>query len=186
MVFNTCIYRIWNLESRVHKSKNILIVSWFQANDVVNYIIHLFKIRKCIYHKDHRSWNSFGQLFFKLMSCSTSFSQLELRVSKAMGLLGALLPGPGGIPWSGGWLGHWKLLAWLPALPPRLGDRYCLTCCLWVCWMWYLVGFSRCVCTYIQKKTRKCAFVNYIHCNIVVSSNIGIQHKIEISNLRHW
>lgn len=26
-------------------------------------------------------------------------------------------------------------------------DRYWRTCCLWACWMWYLVGFSRWVCT---------------------------------------
>lgn len=76
---------------------------------------------------------------------STSFSQLEVRVSRAMGLLGALLPGPGGIPCSGGWLGQW-----LPTFAPKVVDRYCLTCCLWACWMWYLVGFSRWVCTYLR------------------------------------
>lgn len=80
-----------------------------------------------------------------------SFSQLELSVSRAIGLLGALLPGPGGMPCSGGWLGHW-----LPFLPPRLVDRYCLTCCLWACWMWYLPGLSRWDCTWKIPITGEC------------------------------
>lgn len=90
----------------------------------------------------------------------TSFSQFEVRVSRAMGLLGALLPGPGGIPCSGGWLWHCRLLAWLPGLPPRVVDRYCLTCCLWACWMWYLVGFSRWVCTLVGGNERRWKTVN--------------------------
>lgn len=80
----------------------------------------------------------------------TSFSQLELSVSKAMGLLGALLPGPGGMPCSGGWLGHW-----LPFFVPRLVDRYWRTCCLWACWRWNLPGPSRWDGTWRRKIQRK-------------------------------
>lgn len=86
---------------------------------------------------------SFWNLDFTITQALTSFSQLELRVSRALGLLGALLPGPGGMPCSGGWLGHW-----LTVLPPRLVDKYCRTCCLWACWMWYLDGVSKWGCTY--------------------------------------
>lgn len=64
-----------------------------------------------------------------------------------MGLLGALLPVPGGMTWSPGWFGHGKLRAWLACLFARVVERYCFTCCRWACWMWYLVGFSRWVCT---------------------------------------
>lgn len=88
----------------------------------------------------------------KLISLSlTSFSQLEFRVSKAIGLLGALLPGPGGMPpWSEDWLGQGKLNTWEPSFP-----RYRFTCCCWERWMWYLVGFSRWVWTYWWKKKGK-------------------------------
>ena len=81
----------------------------------------------------------------------TSFSQLELRVSKAIGLLGALLPGPGGMPpWSEDWLGQGKLNAWEPSFP-----RYRFTCCCCERWMWYLVGFSKWVWTYEWRAEKK-------------------------------
>lgn len=35
----------------------------------------------------------------------------------------------------------------LTATFPKVVDRYCFTCCLWACWMWYFVGFSKWVCT---------------------------------------
>lgn len=90
------------------------------------------------------SWALFWLEFWLWVAQTlTSLSQLELRVSRALGLLGALLPGPGGMPCSGGWPGHW-----LAVLAPRLVDKYCLTCCLWACWMWYLDGFSRWGCTW--------------------------------------
>lgn len=88
----------------------------------------------------------------------TSFSQLELRVSIAIGLLGALLPVPGGMTWSPGWFGHGKLRAWLACLFARVVERYCFTCCRWACWMWYLVGFSRWVCT-CMTQFKKCFIV---------------------------
>lgn len=84
-------------------------------------------------------------LFFKLIK--SLFSQLELSVSIAMGLLGALLPGTSGMTWSPGWFGHGKLRTWLACLFAKVVERYCFTCCLWACCMWYLVGFSRWVCT---------------------------------------
>lgn len=77
----------------------------------------------------------------------TSLSQLELSVSRAMGLLGALLPGTGGMTRSPGWFGHGKLRTWLACLFANVVERYCFTCCLCACCMWYLVGFSRWVCT---------------------------------------
>lgn len=84
-------------------------------------------------------------------ACITSFSQLELSVSMAIGLLGALLPVPGGMTWSPGWFGHGKLRAWLACLFARVVERYCFTCCRWACWIWYLVGFSRWVCTCVTR-----------------------------------
>lgn len=77
----------------------------------------------------------------------TSLSQVELSVSMAMGLLGALLPGTGGMTWSPGWFAHGKLTTWLACLLAKVVERYCFTCCLCACCMWYLVGFSRWVCT---------------------------------------
>lgn len=92
----------------------------------------------------------------------TSFSQLELRVSIAIGLLGALLPVPGGMTWSPGWFGHGKLRAWLACLFARVVERYCFTCCRWACWIWYLVGFSRWVCTYMTGVKRALLFYSVI------------------------
>lgn len=130
------IYRVVHLESWVHEPEDVFTVAGLQADDVIDHIVHL---RRTILQV---SFVSPGDLRW-ITETLTSFSQLELRVSRALGLLGALLPGPGGMPCSGGWLGHWLAL-----LPPRLVDKYCLTCCLWACWMWYLDGFSRWGCTY--------------------------------------
>lgn len=134
------IYRVVHLDSWVHEPENVFTVARLQADDVINDIIHLQSTNLQV------SFAFPGNLTSTTESL-TSFSQLELRVSRALGLLGALLPGPGGMPCSGGWLGHW-----LTGLPPRLVDRYCLTCCLWACWMWYLDGFSRWGCTYRSRR----------------------------------
>lgn len=143
-------YWVVHLESWVHKSKNIFIVTWLQTDNIINHVIHLSSDRNRLYYTslllNFISVSECNELKKMPMNKQTSFSQLEVRVSKAMGLLGALLPGPGGMPCSGGWLGHWP-----PALPPRVVDRYCLTCCLWACWMWYFVGLSRWDCTLINE-----------------------------------
>ncbi len=83
--------------------------------------------------------------------CFTSL--LEPRLRCAIGLLGALLAegylsgaefdcGTGDTP-----------RVCVATLFPSVVDKYCFTCCLWACWMWYLVGFSRWVCTYSKVKT---------------------------------
>lgn len=112
------IYRAVHLDSLVHEPENVFAVARLQADDVINHIIHLQSTNLQL------SLVLAGDLTLVAQTL-TSFSQLELRVSRALGLLGALLPGPGGMPCSGGWLGHWLAL-----LPPRVVDKYCLTCCL--------------------------------------------------------
>lgn len=146
------VYRVGHLESRVHEPQNVFAVARLQADDVINHIIHLRRTRLQV------SVAVPGQLMSTAQTL-TSFSQLELRLSRALGLLGALLPGPGGMPCSGGWLGHW-----LAVLPPRVVDRYCLTCCLWACWMWYLEGFSRWGCTYRSRTSalRHCCICKHL------------------------
>lgn len=119
--------------------------------------------------------------------CITSFSQLELRVSIAIGLLGALLPVPGGMTWSPGWFGHGKLRAWLACLFARVVERYCFTCCRWACWIWYLVGFSRWVCTYTTGVKRALLFYSVITCGtklaICLWHTPAQQHLIQSTNL---
>lgn len=54
-----------------------------------------------------------------------------------------------GLRW-GEWLGMDPACFWLAVLALQavlVVDRYWRTCCLWACWMWYRVGFSRWVCT---------------------------------------
>lgn len=101
--------------------------------------------------------------------CFTS-SLLEPRLRCAIGLLGALLAegtlsgaeldcGTGDTPRVCG-----------ATLLPNVVDRYCFTCCLWACWMWYLVGFSRWVCTYSKVKTldqRSCKDASDISCSML-------------------
>lgn len=73
-------------------------------------------------------------------------------LSRAIGLFGALLAvgptsgaelhcGTGDAP-----------RVWVTALLPRVVERYCFTCCRCACWMWYLVGFSKWVCTWSFKQ----------------------------------
>lgn len=112
------IYRAVHLDSLVHEPENVFAVARLQADDVVDHVIHLQSTNLQVSFRLAAHLNLLPQ-------APTSFSQLELRVSRALGLLGALLPGPGGMPCSGGWLGHW-----LAVLPPRVVDKYCLTCCL--------------------------------------------------------
>lgn len=135
-------YRTADLKCWVYQSKNIFSIAWLQAYNIINDVIHLFDTQLNLHYAvrtdDSGRW-------MRKNEC-TSFSQLEPMVSKAMGLLGALPLGPGGMLCSGGWFGHWP-----PAFPPRVEDRNCLTCCLWACWMWYFVGLSRWDWTCIHK-----------------------------------
>lgn len=73
-------------------------------------------------------------------------------LSRAMGLLGVLFPAEvltrrSGLMWGegtgGGGEGCTPLTACNVCLLAKVVDRYCFTCCLCDCWMWYLVGFSR-------------------------------------------
>lgn len=161
-LFLTCsdcdCYRVVHLKAWVHESKNIFIVTWLQADDVIDHVIHLWSNKKKT-HKSKKKLRFKWIFFFYVMQNDklkiqttdcTSFSQLELSVSSAMGLFGALLPGPGGIPCSGGWLVHW-----LPFFVPRLVDRYWRTCCLCACWRWNLPGPSRWDGTWRWKSLKK-------------------------------
>lgn len=89
-----------------------------------------------------RSWTSCMK-----EGISHTSSLLDPILSRAIGLFGALLAvgaasgaeldcGTGDTP-----------RVWVTAMLPRVVERYCFTCCLCACWMWYLVGFSKWVCT---------------------------------------
>lgn len=135
-------HRVCHLQSRIHQAEDLITVTGLQTNNVVNDIIHLQSDTKAEVQLTLLTQNVKAQPVYN-ETAHTSFSQLELRVSKAIGLLGALLPSPGGMPpWSEDWLGQGKLNAWEPSFP-----RYRFTCCCCERWMWYLVGFSKWVWT---------------------------------------
>lgn len=149
-------HRVRHLKSRVHQAEDIVAVTGLQTDNIVNDIVHL-KQGTAI-DEGHAGWSDrtdTGWRTEEICVCRceterdlTSFSQLAFKVSKAIGLLGALLPGPGGMPpWSEDWLGQGKLRTCEPSFP-----RYRFTCCCWERWMWYLVGFSRWVWTCRSKK----------------------------------
>lgn len=104
-------HRVGHLQPRIHQAQHVVTVTGLQANDVIDDIIHLgaeshvrsnLSLRKTPVCKGGR----------------TSFSQLAFKDSKAIGLLGALLPGPGGMPpWSEDWLWQGKLNTCEPSLP---------------------------------------------------------------------
>ncbi len=85
--------------------------------------------------------------------CFTS-SLLQPRLRCAIGLLGALLAemhlSGAELDWGRGDTPR----VCVASLFPSVVDKNCFTCCLWACWMWYLVGFSRWVCTYSKVKTK--------------------------------
>lgn len=145
----TLTYRVCHLKSWIHQAEDVITVTWLQTNNVINDIIHLKPDNITFYREvrlnGYKITKKVGvRPLISLERDLTSFSQLAFKVSKAIGLLGALLPGPGGMPpRSEDWLGQGKLNTWEPSFP-----RYRFTCCCCERWMWYLVGFSRWVWTY--------------------------------------
>lgn len=75
------------------------------------------------------------------------FFTVGVKSEHSHGAVGCAAPGTGGMAWSPGWFGHGELRTWLACLFANVVERYCFTWCLWACCMWYLVGFSRWVCT---------------------------------------
>lgn len=160
-------YCVRHLKSWVHHSENVITVTRLQTNNVINDIIHLKKPKKPKQVCQIKRIQDREKVRNPCSSCRTSFSQLAFKVSKAIGLLGALLPGPGGMPpWSEDWLGQGKLNTCEPSFP-----RYRFTCCCWERWMWYLVGFSRWVWTCGRRKERQnVAPLLFVYCFRFIST----------------
>lgn len=78
-------------------------------------------------------------------------SLLDPMLSRAIGLLGALLAVGAASGAEVDWGTGDTPRVWVAAMLPRVVERYCFTCCLCACWMWYLVGFSKWVWTCSQQ-----------------------------------
>lgn len=89
--------------------------------------------------------------------CHTS-SLLEPMLSRAIGLLGALLAVGAASGAEVDWGTGDTPRVWVTATLPRVVERYCFTCCLCACWMWYLVGFSKWVWTCSVQVSNSCSF----------------------------
>lgn len=95
-------------------------------------------------------------------------SLLEPMLSSAIGLLGALLAVGATSGAELDWGAGDRDKVWGIALFPRVVERYCFTCCLCACWMWYLVGFSKWVCTWSFKQLLGAGGLTHTHTHTVL------------------